>query len=491
MKFDKQDAVYYLVLLCVPLFFSVAFGLYLSKLTIDKHAEEFGAFYLQAVERKATVLATQVSMALSEPENCRVIQDRMALLPNVEHYITVKDGEILCQSNQFFDWVDLALLEKKIEPGIHSYRKIDADESSEKVLVVATEKTQNGQGFVVLTKPAFHEYLDLASSARYSKLTIWFGSATLVGECYADQAMENSVSSDKYHIRIGASASDSNVNKTMAMFVLSSMPIALLLSLLAHLLIRFFTPRFSLAEEIRRGMERKEFHLQYQPIYGKDNRLHGFEALARWQHPTMGSVSPEIFIPEIENQQLSMPFTRYVFKTVVEDMASLHFTQRYHLGVNVPPEFMCSDDLEDTLKATLKEFDRVNLSLTLEVTERQLLDEKAILQIDAVRDLGVRVAIDDFGVGHTSLSMLQRLKFDYLKIDKCFVDTVGVDSINAPVLESIIELAHRLNIDIVAEGVENEEQATFLADRGCEYQQGYFHDKPMSIEAVRSRHLMH
>ncbi|WP_268895526.1 EAL domain-containing protein [Grimontia sedimenti] len=142
---------------------------------------------------------------------------------------------------------------------------------------------------------------------------------------------------------------------------------------------------------------------------------------------------------------------------------------------------MTCPSFESELAYVLGLFDALPVSITLEITERQLLDDSALTQIDAARRLGVSVAIDDFGVGHTSLSMLQRLNLDYLKIDKCFVDTVGVDSVNAPVLESIIELAHRLNIAIVAEGVENGEQVDFLIHRGCQYQQGYFYSKPLMV----------
>ncbi|WP_028022881.1 EAL domain-containing protein [Enterovibrio calviensis] len=487
MKRNKQDVVYYLVLLCVPLFFSVAVGLYLSKLTIDHHAEDFGNFYMQTLERKAEVLSVQVGVALSEPARCDVILSRMEMWPYINDYAVTKDGKVLCQSNHFFDWIDETLVGITPLAGLHSYRNQSSMEAGENLLVIATEEVAGVQGFAVLTKKAFHEYLDLAPSSRYSKLTIWIDDTPMVGKRHADQVIGHSVDSEEHHISIGASPSDSYVHATMAMFVLSSIPVALLISLMAHFLLRYFAPRLSLADDIKRGLDRKEFYLQYQPIYGNDNKLHGFEALARWQHPHMGYVSPEIFIPEIENQQLSMLFTRYVFERVVEDMGPLKLAKPYHLGVNVPPSFMCSDELDATLKTTLEAFQRVNLSLTLEVTERQLLNEEAIRHIDAVRQLGIRVAIDDFGVGHTSLSMLQRVHFDYLKIDKCFVDTVGVDSINAPVLESIIELAHRLNVDIVAEGVEKIEQSSFLAARGCQFQQGYLHDRPLSIEAVSSR----
>ncbi|MGF1769006.1 EAL domain-containing protein [Enterovibrio makurazakiensis] len=459
----------------------------MSKLSVDHHAKDFGQFYLQILGRKADVLSAQVGVALSQPEKCEEIDSRMAMWRYIDDYATVKDGDILCQSNPLIDWGSSKFSAKTLEPGLHHYLKKSSDSTADIVLMIVTEKTSSGQGFAVLTEQAFHEYLDLVPSSRYSKLTIWIGDTAIVGRRHADQVIANSVESGDHHISIGALASDTYVNTTMAMFVLSSIPVALMISLMAHFLICYFAPRLSLADDIKRGLDRKEFYLQYQPIYGNDNKLHGFEALARWQHPKMGNVSPEIFIPEIENQQLSMLFTRYVFERVVQDIGPLNLTKPYHLGVNVPPSFMCSDELDTTLKSTLEAFQRVNLLLTLEVTERQLLDEEAIRHIDAVRQLGIRVAIDDFGVGHTSLSMLQRVHFDYLKIDKCFVDTVGVDSINAPVLESIIELAHRLNVNIVAEGVEKIEQSSFLSARGCQFQQGYLHDRPLSIETISSR----
>lgn len=200
----------------------------------------------------------------------------------------------------------------------------------------------------------------------------------------------------------------------------------------------------------------------------------------------MGEIGPDIFIPAIEQNELGIDFTRYVFRRAAEDMANLSPGKRYHLGINVPPEFMMSPDFEQILTDDLVAYRNLPVALTLEITERQLLGESAIEQINIARALGVKVAIDDFGVGHTSLSMLQCLQVDYLKIDKCFVDTVGVDSVNAAVLEAIIALAHRLNIAIVAEGVENRQQMDFLNRKGCQYQQGYYFSRPLSLEDTLS-----
>lgn len=112
------------------------------------------------------------------------------------------------------------------------------------------------------------------------------------------------------------------------------------------------------------------------------------------------------------------------------------------------------------------------------------MDEQGQQVLKLLRDAGIRIAIDDFGTGRTALSVLQHITFDCLKIDKCFTDTIGVDSINAPVLNSIIELAKQLEVEIVAEGIEQAYQAEYLKAKGVKYQQGYYYSKPLCLEEL-------
>lgn len=488
MKRNGRDLVYYLTLVCVPMFFAVLLGLYLSKLSIDKHVDDFGGIYLKTLERKIESLTNQAQVIMSHTSNCRSIKSRLKLWPSVHDFVTVKNGQVMCQSDTVFDWVDPSLITANLTPGIHSYPKAGTIGHERVLVIVSQEKNDlDTRGMAVVSLDEFISYMDISDSLQYEKLAVWIGDKCLFNRSQYDLESMHYFKSQRFHIELGVQPTESYVRYSMLMFTLASIPLGLLISLFSHLIIMRLKPRFSLIEEIKTGMKRGEFYLMYQPVYDAMGELYGFEALARWQHSKMGAVGPDIFIPAIEQNGLGVEFTHYVFSRAAQDMALLPTGKTYHLGINVPPEFMTCPNFESELAYVLGLFNALPVSITLEITERQLLDDSALTQIDAARRLGVSVAIDDFGVGHTSLSMLQRLNLDYLKIDKCFVDTVGVDSVNAPVLESIIELAHRLNIAIVAEGVENGEQIDFLIHRGCQYQQGYFYSKPLMVGDLLNR----
>ncbi|CZF81296.1 EAL domain-containing protein [Grimontia marina] len=485
MKRNGRDLVYYLTLVCVPMFFAVLLGLYLSKLSIDKHVDSFGSIYLKTLERKIDSLTNQARVLMSDTSNCDSIRRRLKVWPSVHGYLTVKNGQIMCQSDSVFDWVDPLLVTAGLTPGIHSYPKAGSA-NKERVLVIVSQDNLNpaSLGMAIVSLDEFISYMDISDSLQYEKLAVWIGANCLFDRSQYDFDNMHYFKSERFHIKLGIEPTENYICYSMLMFTLSSIPLGLLISLFIHLVIIRLKPRCSLVEEIKSAVKRGEFYLVYQPVYDAMGELYGFEALARWQHPKMGVVGPDIFIPAIEKNQLGIAFTYYVFARAAQDMALLEPGKNYHLGINVPPEFIMCSNFESTLSTLMKTFDGLPVAITLEVTERQLLDEAAIEQIDMARRLGVKIAIDDFGVGHTSLSMLQRLNIDYLKIDKCFVDTVGIDSVNAPVLESIIELAHRLNITIVAEGVESAKQVDFLNQRGCQYQQGYFYAKPLTMDEL-------
>ncbi|MDN3683357.1 EAL domain-containing protein [Vibrio sinaloensis] len=134
-------------------------------------------------------------------------------------------------------------------------------------------------------------------------------------------------------------------------------------------------------------------------------------------------------------------------------------------------------------------FSQIGIVLTTEITERQMLDDKGREALHRLREHGMRISIDDFGTGHTALSVIQQTEFDYLKIDKCFVDTIGVETVNSAVLNTIIELGHRLNVQMVAEGVEEEHQAQYLAKMGVHKLQGYYFAKPLSLKEIETTWL--
>jgi sensor c-di-GMP phosphodiesterase-like protein len=238
--------------------------------------------------------------------------------------------------------------------------------------------------------------------------------------------------------------------------------------------------RQSLVDDIRSGIQNEEFFLVYQPIVcSVDGRAKGVEALVRWQHPQMGLVRPDLFIPIAEDSKLIVQLTNYIFKKALKDFIDITVPPGFRVAFNVAPEHFSQNDVESKFIHLRDSFEKMGMKLLIEITERQLLTSDICLCIAGLRELGVLVAIDDFGTGQTTLSLLQTMPLDYLKIDKCFIDTIGLESVTSHVLDTIIELSHKMGYLVVAEGVETQEQADYLTRRKVHYLQGYHFAKPM------------
>ncbi|MCU8082879.1 EAL domain-containing protein [Shewanella sp. SM23] len=240
--------------------------------------------------------------------------------------------------------------------------------------------------------------------------------------------------------------------------------------------------RHSLADDIRSGIENEEFFLVYQPVIcAEDGKAKGVEALVRWQHPQMGLVRPDLFIPIAEESKLIVPLTNYIFEKALKDFANMKVESGFRVAFNVAPEHFTQNDIESKFIHLRDSLDRIGVKPLIEITERQLLTPDICQRIESLRQLGILVAIDDFGTGQTTLSLLQTMPLDYLKIDKCFIDTIGQDSVTSHVLDTIIELSHKMNYVVVAEGVETQEQADYLTSRQVHFLQGYLFAKPMKL----------
>lgn len=204
----------------------------------------------------------------------------------------------------------------------------------------------------------------------------------------------------------------------------------------------------------------------------------------RWLHPQMGLVRPDLFIPIAEQSQLIVPLTNYIFERALADFSLFSVQPGFRIGFNVAPEHFIQSDIEAKFRYLKDAFSQIGVQPLIEITERQLLTADMCERITALRELGILVAIDDFGTGQTTLSLLQTFTLDYLKIDKCFIDTIGQDSVTSHVLDTIIELCHKMNYVAVAEGVETQEQADYLISRDVHFLQGYLFAKPMKLDEL-------
>jgi diguanylate cyclase (GGDEF)-like protein/PAS domain S-box-containing protein len=237
---------------------------------------------------------------------------------------------------------------------------------------------------------------------------------------------------------------------------------------------------------LRQAVDRNEFVVFYQPIVTlEDGDLAGFEALVRWQHPMRGTVAPDEFIPIAEETGLIVPIGRFVLREACRQMAEwrrkLPGGENLSVSVNLSTKQLGAPSLFDDLERILQETGLEPSALKLELTESTLIDdpEAAQLLLERLRTRGVRLYIDDFGTGYSSLSYLHHFAIDGLKIDKSFVDMVGQPNRKAAIVPSIVSLAHSLGIDVVAEGVETEEQVEALKHLQCREGQGFLFSRPV------------
>jgi diguanylate cyclase (GGDEF)-like protein/PAS domain S-box-containing protein len=258
--------------------------------------------------------------------------------------------------------------------------------------------------------------------------------------------------------------------------------------------LRFFDPdmaifvmkRVALEADLREAVQERQFTLHYQPQIA-NGRLTGAEALARWNHPRRGMVSPAEFIPLAEETGLIVPLGHWVLQTACSQLASWAARPEMAeltIAVNVSVHQFCQSDFVEQVLDVIRSTGANSQRLKLELTESVLVAnvEDIIEKMFALKAEGVGFSLDDFGTGYSSLSYLKRLPLDQLKIDQSFVRDVLSDTNGSAIAKTIIALARSLGLGVIAEGVETAAQRDFLAGAGCDAYQGYFLSRPLAIE---------
>ena len=250
--------------------------------------------------------------------------------------------------------------------------------------------------------------------------------------------------------------------------------------------------RLALEQGLRTALDKKELFLVYQPqIDVASETIVGFEALLRWQHPQFGLVPPDKFIRVAENSGLIIPIGTWVLRAVCSQARKWQDEGlcRLPVAVNVSPVQFRQKGFRELISRVLSETGLASQYLELEVTE-SLLMFNADVTSSVLRELkvmGLKLAIDDFGTGYSSLSYLRQFPFSKLKIDHSFVRNVGVNSDDAAIVTAIIGMAKSLSLKVIAEGVENEAQMSFLRALRCDEIQGYYFSKPLTVDEVSTR----
>jgi diguanylate cyclase (GGDEF)-like protein/PAS domain S-box-containing protein len=259
--------------------------------------------------------------------------------------------------------------------------------------------------------------------------------------------------------------------------------------------LRFFDPqmqvsitaRVSLESELRKALENQQFHLYYQIQVDSSHRSLGAEALIRWIHPLRGMVSPAQFIPLAEETGLILSIGQWVLETACTQLKAWEqdaLTRDLVLAVNVSAKQFRQADFVAQVQAAMQHHAINPMLLKLELTEGMLLEniEDTIATMNALKEIGVQFSLDDFGTGYSSLQYLKRLPLDQLKIDQPFVRDIAANSSDITIVRTIIAMARSLDMDVIAEGVETEEQRQLLLKNGCSNYQGYLFSKPVPIE---------
>jgi EAL domain-containing protein (putative c-di-GMP-specific phosphodiesterase class I) len=266
---------------------------------------------------------------------------------------------------------------------------------------------------------------------------------------------------------------------------------------------RFYAPdlnekadqRLSLIAELRRALNEDQFLLHYQPIFDAAGKLHGFEALLRWQHPERGLLLPVDFVPVLESAGISGAVDLMVLRKAVGQIKlwRLRSGQDYAIAVNVSAESFQRPDFPKILQILLDEFGIAAKAVELEIVESMALEnlELGLALLTQLRAMGVSVSLDDFGTGFSSLSHLRVLPVHRIKIDRSFVRDVNFDRKDAAIVSAIIELAHSLDLTVVAEGVETADQRAFLLAHGVDFLQGFLLASPMPAAEAEALILQH
>ncbi|WP_179401916.1 EAL domain-containing protein [Burkholderia guangdongensis] len=296
------------------------------------------------------------------------------------------------------------------------------------------------------------------------------------------------IASKTWPFTVSVSPSEEYVSHVCWKYRLIFLTIGLLLNcVVAAIYLLVFAPRRMLLKAVRDAIRRNEFHLEYQPIVSIESRaLVGVEALLRWNHPKWGAISPAAFMPDVESSTMLAKVTAYVLRTTIADMKAHRPPAPLRLAVNVGPKDMERPQFTSEVVAVISRLPP-GVTLVLELTERFLLEKssRTMSIFQALRSQGVKFAIDDFGTHHSNLDLLARYPFDYVKIDRQFV--AELETSGARLVQGLVSVAEHFDLEIIAEGVETEEQHNALREIGVEYAQGYLYQRPLRAEDLRNK----
>ncbi len=241
-----------------------------------------------------------------------------------------------------------------------------------------------------------------------------------------------------------------------------------------------------MSEQLAQAIKNGQLYLRYQPLISNSNEIYGFEALVRWKSPTLGEISPQIFVANAEESHLIIPIGNWILRQACLAQVEMlrHFNRKFVMSVNVSPIQLMQKDFIDILKQIIRDTEIDPKFLVLEITEGVLIESSVYLEeiVDYLHGIGSRIALDDFGTGYASLTYLKHIPFDNLKIDKSFVDGIFGPKKDHNIIAMIVQLVHNLDMIVIAEGVEKRKQYEYLKQISTDVFQGFLFAKPLTFE---------
>ncbi len=415
------------------------------------------------------------------------LREQVTRRPFVRSTNVVWDNNLYC-SSLFGDF------EEKVDPGDYTHGKLwlmnGNPVTPNSALLVY--RLSEGRGGALTTLDGYHLSNVLRMIGRQTLLLLQVGDNWLSTDLQVHNGplptfpvASNTLASAKYGFTVQAGYPEGEVWRYMISEYPPVFSLLMFFGVIAGTLAHWTQRRStSPSHELQRALEAGEFIPYFQPVvHGDSKRWAGAEVLMRWNHPKDGLVRPDLFIPFAEHSGLIVPMTR----SLMQQTAALlgpHIAdddEHFHLGINITASHCHDLQLVEDCRELLAAFPPGKIALVLELTERELIEPTAItLQLfEQLHELGVMIAIDDFGTGHSSLGYLRQFNVDFLKIDQSFVAMIGADALSRHILDSIIELSGKLDLGIVAEGVETQEQSDYLAQHKVNFLQGYLYGRPM------------
>jgi sensor c-di-GMP phosphodiesterase-like protein len=272
--------------------------------------------------------------------------------------------------------------------------------------------------------------------------------------------------------------------------ILASLFTLLVCYILYILISRNLNKHYSLKRALKKGIKEKQFYPDYQPVFDTEkNKYCGVELLVRWREYGGNIMMPDSFIDEAESTGLIVPITLQIIEIAFQDFQDLlKEHSEFHLAINLTVEHFEDPFFFNKFNLLQNQYGILAYQIIFEITERRLLDTnntQFITKMNQLRAADFSLAIDDYGTGHASISYLQSFPFNYLKIDKLFIQAIGTKAITESLNDAIIHMAKDLNLAIIAEGVETQEQVEYLEKNGIRYLQGWYFSKAVGIEKIK------